>query len=112
MGNGMRSNVAPLSLRFIGARCHHLTPHLRCAPHSVRHLALRAQHPLSRQLRLNVKRPEWQLPRQSGFAGADAVADANRYAKCRFFVELENQWGQKQKTKTGGPTTLWRQILN
>jgi hypothetical protein len=27
-------------------------------------------------------------------------------------AELENQWGQKQKTKTGGPTTLWRQILN
>lgn len=31
-----------------------------------------------------------------------------RYAQCRFFEELENQWGQKQKKKTGGHTTPWR----
>jgi hypothetical protein len=64
---------------YIGARRQRVTPHLHCVPRFARHLALRAQHPLSRQLRLNVKRPEWQLSRQSGFAGTDAVADANRY---------------------------------
>jgi diadenosine tetraphosphate (Ap4A) HIT family hydrolase len=63
----------------MGRASRRLTPHLRCGRYAP--LALRAQHPLSRQLRLNVKRPEWQLPRQSGFAGPDAVADANRCAQ-------------------------------
>ena len=58
-----------------GPRQLQLTPRLRfsrCAPS-----ALRAHLPLSRQLRLIVKRTEWQLPRQSGFAGTNPVADAN-----------------------------------
>jgi hypothetical protein len=46
---------------------------------------------------VNVKRPEWQLPRQSGFAGPDAVADANRYAKCRFFLKNVKIKGGKDK---------------
>ena len=48
-----------------------LTPHLRYA----RHLALRPQLPLSHQLRLSAKRTEWLLPRQSSYAGLEAVAD-------------------------------------
>jgi len=69
-----------------GARRNRVTPRLRfsrCAPS-----ALRAQLPLSRQLRLIAKRTEWQLPRQSGFARTEAVADAHRYMQ---LTQCENQ---------------------
>jgi len=60
-----------------GARRQPVTMRLRFSRYAPS--GLRAQLPLARQLRLIVKRPEWQLPRQSGFAGPEAVADAERY---------------------------------
>ena len=59
-----------------GARRNRVTKRLRFSRSAPS--ALRAQLPLSRQLQLIVQRPEWQLPRQSGFAGPEAVADAHR----------------------------------
>jgi hypothetical protein len=34
------------------------------------------------------------------------IRPSHSYAKCCFFEELENQWGQKQKTRTGVYTIL------
>ena len=82
----MRCISAPLRLRSIGARRLWLTPRLRFSRYAPS--ALRAQLPLARQLRLFVKRTEWQLPRQSGFAGPEAVADARIEAEAHTRVRV------------------------
>jgi len=47
------------------------------------------------------KRTEWQLPRQSGYAGAEAVADANRFTQAALDYPTTPPWQivhEKQRT--------------